>query len=106
MTILIGIVHKVNEHILCRGFLFLLQRKTKAQLQHSHCRSNKSRKCEAVQKSPFWIIYILCHTVLGASYVFIGLPSERKRDCHVNSLNNNPRIRAVISKHQTSHIMI
>jgi hypothetical protein len=54
VTFLIGVVQKVNENILCRGFLFLLQCKTKAELQLSHCRYNRSRKCKAVQKSPFW----------------------------------------------------
>ena len=77
MTFLIGVVHKVNENILCRGFLFLLQRKTKTKLQLSDCRYNRSHKCEAVQKSPFWTLNITGHTFPGASYVFIGLPAER-----------------------------
>jgi hypothetical protein len=74
-----GGVHKVNEKILCRSFLFLLKRKTKAQLQQSHCELSRSRKCGAAQKSPFWIRRFSDLMAPNASHVFTGLPSEPKK---------------------------
>jgi hypothetical protein len=85
---LIGGVDKGNENILCRRFLFLLKRKTKAQLQQSHCEISRSRKCEAVQKSPFWTLRISDSMAPGASDVFIGLPSERGKKKKIRNMKS------------------